>query len=116
MGFRSAIPCRFKLLYKLPIQTTYMLPSSSLVMLDPLPNELLLHIFSFLEIKPYLISRAVCKKWQMLLPHADVHPIRRRMLQLFHHMLQSPDFLNTHVLGSWRICGLSTDRFSLTSF
>ncbi|KAF9560324.1 hypothetical protein CPC08DRAFT_708137 [Agrocybe pediades] len=64
-------------------------------MLDSLPNELLLHIFSFLELKPYLISRAVCNKWQRLLPHAEVHPIRGRMLQLFHHMLQAPDFLET---------------------
>ncbi|KAF9560317.1 hypothetical protein CPC08DRAFT_708127 [Agrocybe pediades] len=63
--------------------------------LDSLPNELLLHIFSFLELKSYLISRAVCKKWQMLLPHAEVHPIRRRMLKLFEHMLQAPKFLET---------------------
>ncbi|KAF4618493.1 hypothetical protein D9613_010034 [Agrocybe pediades] len=63
--------------------------------LDSLPNELLLHIFSFLELKPYLISHGVCKKWQMLLPHAEIHPIRRRMLYFYHHMQQTPQFLET---------------------
>ncbi|KAF4612028.1 hypothetical protein D9613_003675 [Agrocybe pediades] len=63
--------------------------------LDSLPNELLIHIFSFLELKPYLISRGVCKKWQVLLPLADLHPIRWRMLDLYHRMLQAPEFVET---------------------
>ncbi|KAF4611497.1 hypothetical protein D9613_003663 [Agrocybe pediades] len=60
-----------------------------------LPNELLLLIFSFLELKPYIISHGVCKKWKQLLPLADIHPIRRRMFDLFYHMLDHPRFLDT---------------------
>ncbi|KAF9540153.1 hypothetical protein CPC08DRAFT_717341 [Agrocybe pediades] len=63
--------------------------------LDSLPNELLIHIFSFLELKPYLISRGICKKWQVLLLLADLHPIRWRMLDLYHRMLQAPEFIDT---------------------
>ncbi|KAF4612098.1 hypothetical protein D9613_003636 [Agrocybe pediades] len=60
-----------------------------------LPNELILVIFSFLELKPYIISHGVCRKWQQMLPLVDIHPIRRRMFKLFHHMLQHPGFLDT---------------------
>ncbi|KAF4616464.1 hypothetical protein D9613_008751 [Agrocybe pediades] len=60
-----------------------------------LPNELILAIFSFLELKPFIISHGVCKKWKQLLPLADIHPIRRRLFNLFHHMLQHPRFLET---------------------
>ncbi|KAF4612100.1 hypothetical protein D9613_003634 [Agrocybe pediades] len=60
-----------------------------------LPNELVLVVFSFLELKSYIISHGVCMKWQQLLPFADIHPIRRRMFKLFHHMLQHPGFLDT---------------------
>jgi len=70
------------------------------ITLQSLPPELLLHIFSFLELKPYIISRAVCKDWQRLLPLADIHPIRRRLFNLFLHMLEYPRFAETR---SWTI-------------
>ncbi|KAF4611674.1 hypothetical protein D9613_003686 [Agrocybe pediades] len=70
-------------------------PDVSKSHLNELPTELILSIFSFLELKPYITSHAVCKLWQRLLPHAEIHPIRRRMLQLYHHMLQAPKFLET---------------------
>ncbi|KAF9559416.1 hypothetical protein CPC08DRAFT_594199, partial [Agrocybe pediades] len=61
------------------------------------PNELVLDIFSFLELKPFIISHGVCKGWKQLLPLADIHPIRRRLFNLFHHMLQHPHFLETRL-------------------
>ena len=67
------------------------------ITLQSLPPELL-HIFSFLELKPYIISRAVCKDWQRLLPLADIHPIQRRLFNLFLHMLEYPRFIETR---SW---------------
>ncbi|KAF9560328.1 hypothetical protein CPC08DRAFT_604599, partial [Agrocybe pediades] len=57
--------------------------------------ELLLKIFSFLELKPYIISHGVCKEWQRVLPLADVNPIRKRMLDLFRHMLSHPYFVDS---------------------
>ncbi|KAF9553929.1 hypothetical protein CPC08DRAFT_713348 [Agrocybe pediades] len=60
-----------------------------------LPNELALAIFSLLELKSYIVLHGVCKKWKQLLPSADIHPIRRRMFNLFHHMLQHPRFPET---------------------
>jgi len=68
------------------------------ITLQSLPPELLLHIFSFLELKPCIISRAVCKDWQRLLALADIHPIRRRLFNLFLHMLEYPRFMETR---SW---------------
>ena len=61
--------------------------------LQVLPTERVLHVFSFLELKPYIVSHGVCKEWQQLLPLANIHPIRRRLFNLFHHMLSSPHFL-----------------------
>ncbi|KAF9560329.1 hypothetical protein CPC08DRAFT_690116 [Agrocybe pediades] len=63
--------------------------------MQKLPTELILHIFSFLELKPYIISHAVCKQWQELLPLAEIHPIRRRLFKLFKQMLFCPDFHKT---------------------
>ncbi|KAF4611947.1 hypothetical protein D9613_003764 [Agrocybe pediades] len=63
--------------------------------LDDLPTELILHIFSFLELKPYIISHGVCRRWQELLPAANIHPVRRRLFKLFKQMLSCPDFVRT---------------------
>ncbi|KAF9560343.1 hypothetical protein CPC08DRAFT_708151 [Agrocybe pediades] len=60
-----------------------------------LPNELLLIIFSFLELKPFTVAHSVCKRWKQLLPLTDMHPIRQRMLRLVSHMLSHPRFLDT---------------------
>ncbi len=60
-----------------------------------LPVELRLHIFSLLELKPYIIAHGVCTGWRDLLPYVDVHPVRRRLFFLYHHMINTPGFLNT---------------------
>ncbi|KAF9536084.1 hypothetical protein CPC08DRAFT_731706, partial [Agrocybe pediades] len=66
--------------------------------LQLLPSELLLLVFSFLELRSYIILHGVCKVWKQLLPFADIHPIRRRMFNLFHHMLNHSGFFDTR---SW---------------
>ncbi|KAH9487449.1 hypothetical protein JR316_0001525 [Psilocybe cubensis] len=66
--------------------------------LHSLPVEIELHIFSQLELKPYLFSRGVCKEWQRLLPLADIHPVRRRLLELYLKMVNTPNFIDTR---SW---------------
>ncbi|KAH9487407.1 hypothetical protein JR316_0001482 [Psilocybe cubensis] len=63
--------------------------------LHSLPVEIMLHIFSHLEIKPYLFSRGVCKEWQHLLPLADIHPVRRRLVELYLKMVNTPNFIDT---------------------
>ncbi|KAF9560327.1 hypothetical protein CPC08DRAFT_708138 [Agrocybe pediades] len=75
--------------------STVIQPTPPRITFQDLPTELVHIIFSFLELKPYIISHGVCKRWKQLLPLADIHPIRRRMLHLFHHMLQHPRFLDT---------------------
>ncbi|KAH9487401.1 hypothetical protein JR316_0001476 [Psilocybe cubensis] len=60
-----------------------------------LPVEIILHIFSHLELQPYLFSRGVCKEWLRLLPLADIHPARRRLIYLYLKMVNTPDFINT---------------------
>ncbi|KAF4611574.1 hypothetical protein D9613_003622 [Agrocybe pediades] len=63
-----------------------------------LPTEIILHIFSFLELKPYIISHGVCKEWKRLLPLAEMHPIRKRLLDLYRLMVGTPNFARTR---SW---------------
>jgi len=70
---------------------------------EPIPTELLLHVFSFLELKPYIMCHGVCREWRQLLPLSDIHPIRRRMFNLFHRMLSNPNFLKTR---EWTIKNL----------
>ncbi|KAF4611671.1 hypothetical protein D9613_003681 [Agrocybe pediades] len=60
-----------------------------------LPPELVLHIFAFLELKPYILSHAVCKSWNALLPSTKIYPIRRRLFNLSKQMLSCPNFLKT---------------------
>ncbi|PPQ92216.1 hypothetical protein CVT25_008993 [Psilocybe cyanescens] len=62
------------------------------ITLQSLPVEILLHMFSFLELKPYIISHGVCKDWQSLLPLAEIHPTRRRLLVLYHKIINIPHF------------------------
>ncbi|PPQ87856.1 hypothetical protein CVT25_009508 [Psilocybe cyanescens] len=63
--------------------------------LQSLPVEILLYIFSFLELKPYIISHGVCKEWLRLLPMAELHPIRSRLLALYHRIIHTPHFENS---------------------
>ncbi|PPQ92218.1 hypothetical protein CVT25_008992 [Psilocybe cyanescens] len=49
-------------------------------------------MFSFLELKPYIISHGVSKYWQSLLPLAKLHPTRRRLLALYHKIINTPHF------------------------
>ncbi|PPQ87852.1 hypothetical protein CVT25_009504 [Psilocybe cyanescens] len=52
-------------------------------------------MFSFLELKPYIISHGVCKEWHHLLLLAELHPIRRRLLSLYHRIINTPHFQNS---------------------
>ncbi|KAH9487450.1 hypothetical protein JR316_0001526 [Psilocybe cubensis] len=73
-------------------ETAVYLPKATL---QSLPVEILLHIFSQLELKPYLFSRGVCKEWQRLLPLADIHPAWLRLAEFYLKMVNTPDFIDT---------------------
>ncbi|KAH9487403.1 hypothetical protein JR316_0001478 [Psilocybe cubensis] len=73
-------------------ETTVYLPEATF---QSLPVEIILHIFSHLELKPYLFSRGVCKEWQRLLPLADIHPARCRLIDLYLKMVNTPNFIDT---------------------
>uniref|UniRef100_A0A8H7YBE1 F-box domain-containing protein n=1 Tax=Psilocybe cubensis TaxID=181762 RepID=A0A8H7YBE1_PSICU len=85
------VPCLVahepQLIEPLEIESTSHAP----ITLQSLPIEILLHIFSFFELKPYIISHGVCKDWQHLLPLTELHPIRRRMLELYHSIISTPN-------------------------
>ncbi|PPQ83852.1 hypothetical protein CVT25_000912 [Psilocybe cyanescens] len=82
------------------IEPPVSLPSHTI---QSLPIEILLHIFSFLELKAYIISNGVCKGWRCLLPFADIHPSRRRLFALFQSMINTPLFLNSR---PWTLANL----------
>lgn len=60
-----------------------------------LPTELWLHCFSFMTLKTLIASRGVSSSWRNLIPISDIHPIRRRLLNLFYKMLGSRRFLES---------------------
>ncbi|KAF9046652.1 hypothetical protein BJ165DRAFT_1345625 [Panaeolus papilionaceus] len=68
-----------------------------------LPNELILRTFSSLPFKSLLSARAVCSRWRIILPYAELHPTRKAMLKLYIHLVTSPTFLKTR---PWVIANL----------
>ncbi|CAA7260937.1 unnamed protein product [Cyclocybe aegerita] len=60
-----------------------------------LPNELWLHSFSFMALKTLILSRSICTTWRRLVPLADLDPTRRRLIDLYDTVINSPYFLST---------------------
>ena len=60
-----------------------------------LPATLLLRCFSFMTLKCLISSRSVCSDWRRLVPHSEIHPTRRRFLELYDRMLANPFFLQS---------------------
>ena len=58
-----------------------------------LPPELLLRCFSYMSLKCLISPRCVCSDWRQLIPQSDLHPTRRRFLELYDKMLANPLFL-----------------------
>ena len=59
------------------------------------PPELLLRCFSYMSLKCLISSRCVCSHWRQLIPQSDLHPTRRRFLELYDKMLANPLFLQS---------------------
>ncbi len=57
------------------------------------PPEVFLHIFSFMELKALIASQGVCQEWRQMVPLADLHHNRRRLLNLFHDVINNEQFL-----------------------
>ncbi|KAF8956683.1 hypothetical protein BDZ97DRAFT_1623748, partial [Flammula alnicola] len=63
------------------------------------PTELVLHCFSFLELKSLIASQGVCQEWRRLVPLAELDPARRRLLDLYHTVINSPLFIKMNSPG-----------------
>ncbi len=57
------------------------------------PPEIFLHIFSFMELKALIASQGVCQEWRQMVPLADLHHNRRKLLNLFHDVINNEQFL-----------------------
>ena len=57
------------------------------------PPEIVLHIFSYMELKTLIACQGVCQEWRQLVPLADLHNDRRRLLDLFHNVVNNEQFL-----------------------
>jgi hypothetical protein len=57
-----------------------------------LPNELLLHIFTYLSLKSLIASYGVCRLWRQLLPAATILPNRLALFRLYLEVVSSPCF------------------------
>ncbi|KJA23078.1 hypothetical protein HYPSUDRAFT_201637 [Hypholoma sublateritium FD-334 SS-4] len=49
--------------------------------------EIVLHIFSYMELKTLIACEGVCQEWRQLVPLADLHHDRRRLLELYHDVI-----------------------------
>jgi len=75
-----------------------------------LPQMLLLHCFSYMDLKCLIFSRCVCSYWRRLVPPSDIHPTRRRFLELYDRMLANDLFLESR---TWTLDNLKPfDRHS----
>ncbi|KAJ8482464.1 hypothetical protein ONZ45_g14944 [Pleurotus djamor] len=59
-----------------------------------IPNELLLAIFREFHLTTLISANGVCREWRNLLPLADIHPIRRALLELYKHIVHETWFLD----------------------
>jgi hypothetical protein len=60
-----------------------------------LPNEILLHIFTYLSLKSLIASYGVCGLWRQLLPAATILPNRLALFRLYLEVVSSPCFPKT---------------------
>ena len=75
-----------------------------------LPQTLLLRCFSCMDLQCLIFSRCVCSDWRRLLPLSDIHPTRRRFLELYDRMLANKLFLESR---TWTVDNLKPfDRYS----
>jgi len=63
--------------------------------LEGLPNEILLHAFSFFPLRGLIIGRTLSQDWRRLIPLADISPIRRVLLDFYLTLVNSPIFPQT---------------------
>jgi len=62
-----------------------------------LPQTLLLRCFSFMSLKCLVFSRCVCSDWRKLVPLSEIHPTRRRFLELYDRMLANHLFFESRI-------------------
>lgn len=58
-------------------------------------NELLLLLFRLLPLRSLIVARGVDRRWRQLVSAADLHPHRRRLLDLYLTLINSPSFAQT---------------------
>ncbi|KAF5381265.1 hypothetical protein D9615_008417 [Tricholomella constricta] len=63
--------------------------------MTPFPNELLLQLLSLLPLKSLIAARGVDCKWRQLIDAADILPLRRKLLDLYLSIINSPWFPQT---------------------
>lgn len=68
-----------------------------------LPDEILLHIQSFLPLTSLVAARGVCQLWRSVLPGSHIPTYRRDLLQLYLRALDSPAFVATRKLVDSRL-------------
>lgn len=69
-----------------------------MTLVSDFPNELVLEFFVFLPLKSLIAARGVNRNWRCLVPLANIHPVRRELLDLYDTVITTPQFLNTRKL------------------
>ncbi|KDR73002.1 hypothetical protein GALMADRAFT_142699 [Galerina marginata CBS 339.88] len=60
-----------------------------------IPNELILCIFSYLDLRGLIAARGVSREWGTFVAITDIAPVRKDMLDFYDYLLTSPLFFKT---------------------
>lgn len=66
-----------------------------MALISDCPNELLLELFTLLPLKSVISARGVNQNWRRLIPLANIHPIRRELLDLYDTIITTTEFLDS---------------------
>jgi hypothetical protein len=69
--------------------------AASMDQFTSIPNEIILGIFSHLNLRGLIAVRGVSQKWRALVPHTEGSPTRMKMLSFYDTLIASPLFLRT---------------------
>ena len=95
MSFNSLLT-RFSFRQIIPVRpSSYLSCCKTSQRTEDFPNEILLHVFSFLPLKSLINGRTISQEWTRLIPLADITPIRRALLDFYLTLIDSPIFLQT---------------------
>lgn len=86
-------------------------PKRRWAIVEDLPNELLLTIFPLLSLKSLIAAKGACRHWQTLVREAHLNPVRRKLLDLFEHVVSATPSGTARPRVSQHYCDSDRDEY-----